>query len=44
MSVADLNAPELLALAWRTDNRSPLLARFVADVRRLPEVRQINKG
>jgi DNA-binding transcriptional LysR family regulator len=43
VSVVDLNVPELLALAWRKDNRSPLLASFVADVRRLPEVRAVKK-
>jgi hypothetical protein len=30
--------PLPLALIWRKDNVSPLLAKFVADVRQLPEV------
>ena len=33
-SVVDLNVPLLLALAWRKDNKSPLLASFVAEVQR----------
>jgi DNA-binding transcriptional LysR family regulator len=33
LSVTDLNMPLELALVWRKDNASPLLARFVADVR-----------
>jgi hypothetical protein len=32
------------ALAWRRDNTSPLLARFIDEVRRLPDVRAVNKG
>jgi DNA-binding transcriptional LysR family regulator len=36
MSVVDLNLPLPLALAWRRDNTSPLLACFVAEVQRLP--------
>lgn len=44
LSVVDLNVPQVLALASRKDNRSPLLASFVADVRRLPDVRALNKG
>jgi len=31
--------PLPLALIWRKDNVSPLLAKFVADVRQLPEVK-----
>jgi DNA-binding transcriptional LysR family regulator len=42
--VVDFNVPQLLALTWRKDNRSPLLASFVSDVRRFPEVRAVNKG
>jgi DNA-binding transcriptional LysR family regulator len=38
LPVADLNLPLPLALIWRKDNAAPLLAKFVADVRRLPEV------
>src|SRR6185436_11445311 len=36
--VTDLKLPLPLALIWRKDNVSPLLAKFVADVRQLPEV------
>ncbi len=43
-SVVDLNVPLLLALAWRKDNKSPLLASFVAEVERFPDVRAVNKG
>jgi DNA-binding transcriptional LysR family regulator len=43
-SVVDLKSPQPLALGWRKDNRAPLLASFVADVQRLPEVRALNKG
>jgi DNA-binding transcriptional LysR family regulator len=43
LPVADLNMPLTLALAWRRDNTSPLLANFIGDVRRLPDVRAINK-
>jgi DNA-binding transcriptional LysR family regulator len=39
MSVVDLKILQPLALGWRRDNASPLLASFIADVRRLPEVR-----
>lgn len=44
LSVVDLNMPLTLALAWRRDNASPLLANFIAEVRRLPDVRAVNKG
>ena len=43
LSVADLNMPLPLALAWKRDNTLPLLANFVAEVQRLPDVRAINK-
>jgi len=43
LPVSDLNMPLTLALAWRRDNTSPLLANFVGDVRRLPDVRAVNK-
>lgn len=43
LSVTDLNMPLPMALAWRKDNKSPLLARFIADVQRLPDVRALNK-
>ena len=42
LPVADLNMPLTLALAWRRDNTSPLLANFIGDVRRLPDVRAAN--
>ena len=42
LSVVDLNMPLQLTLAWRRDNRSPLLASFIDEVRRLPDVRAIN--
>jgi DNA-binding transcriptional LysR family regulator len=39
LPVTDLNLPLPFALIWRKDNSSPLLAKFLADVRLLPEVR-----
>ena len=39
LPVVDLNMPLTLALVWRKDNTSPLLANFIAEVRRLPDVR-----
>ena len=39
LPVTDLTLPLPLALIWRKDNVSPLLAKFVADVRQLPEVK-----
>jgi DNA-binding transcriptional LysR family regulator len=44
LSVADLNMPLPLALAWRRDNTSPLLNRFVDDVRQIPEVHALNRS
>lgn len=44
LPVVDLDLPVRLALAWRRDNASPLLARFVNEVQQLPEVRAVNKG
>jgi DNA-binding transcriptional LysR family regulator len=44
LPVVDLNVPLTLALAWRRDNTSPLLARFIGEVQRLPEVRAVDKG
>jgi DNA-binding transcriptional LysR family regulator len=41
LPVTDLKLPLPLALAWRKDNTSPLLAKFVADVQSLPEVRAL---
>jgi DNA-binding transcriptional LysR family regulator len=39
LPVSDLNLPLPVALIWRKDNASPLLAKFVADVQLLPKVR-----
>jgi DNA-binding transcriptional LysR family regulator len=44
LPVVDLNMPLPLVLAWRKDNTSPLLASFIGEVRRLPDVRAVNKG
>jgi DNA-binding transcriptional LysR family regulator len=44
LPVVDLNIPVLLALAWRRDNTSPLLARFIDVIQRMPEVRAVNNG
>jgi DNA-binding transcriptional LysR family regulator len=44
LSIADLNMPLPLALAWRRDNTSPLLVNFIDEVRRSPDVRAVNKG
>lgn len=44
LPVVDLKMPLTLALVWRKDNTSALLANFIADVRRLPEVRAVNKS
>jgi DNA-binding transcriptional LysR family regulator len=41
LPVVDLNMPITLTLVWRKGNTSPLLANFVADVRRLPDVRAV---
>jgi DNA-binding transcriptional LysR family regulator len=43
LSITDLKMPLPLALVWRKDNVSPLLAQFIADVRSLPEVRALAK-
>jgi DNA-binding transcriptional LysR family regulator len=43
LPVADLKLPLPFALVWRKDNSSPLLARFVADVRPLPEAEAYSK-
>ena len=47
LPVTDLNLPLPLALIWRLiwrkDNAAPLLAKFVADVRQLPEVAKFTK-
>jgi hypothetical protein len=39
-----LKMPLTLALEWRRDNASPLLASFIADVRRLSDVRALHEG
>jgi DNA-binding transcriptional LysR family regulator len=44
LPVVDLNVPLTLALAWRRDNTSPLLANFIGEVQRLPDVRAVNKA
>lgn len=44
LPVADLDVSVTLALAWRRDNSSPLLAKFIDEVQGLPEVRAVNKG
>jgi DNA-binding transcriptional LysR family regulator len=44
LPVVDLNVPVPLTLAWRRDNTSPLLANFIGEVQRLPDVRAVNKG
>src|ERR1700720_2630154 len=43
LSIADLNMPLPLALAWRRDNTSPLLANLIADVRSLPDAKALAK-
>jgi DNA-binding transcriptional LysR family regulator len=40
VSVVDLDMPLPLALAWRRDNTSPLLAKFIDEVRRMPLARR----
>jgi DNA-binding transcriptional LysR family regulator len=44
LPVVDLNVSLQLAFAWRKDNTSPLLANFIAELRRLPDVRAAHKG
>jgi DNA-binding transcriptional LysR family regulator len=44
LPVVDLNVPLTLALAWRRDNSPPLLANFIGQVQRLPDVRAVNKA
>src|SRR6266436_5283022 len=43
LPVVDLKMPLNLALVWRRDNPSPLLGKFIGDVRRLANVRAVNK-
>ena len=42
--VADLTLQLPFSLIWRTDNNSPLLANFVADVKSLLQQRGANKS
>jgi DNA-binding transcriptional LysR family regulator len=44
LPVIDLDLPLPFALVWRKDNVPPLLAKFVADVRLLPEMKTFGKG
>lgn len=44
LPVVDLKMPLTLDLVWRKDDTSPLLAKFIADVQRLPEVRAVTRG
>ena len=44
LPVVDLDLPLPFALVWRKDNLAPLLAKFVADVRRLPKMKTFGKG
>jgi len=41
LPVEDLNLPLLLSLVWRKDNGSPLLTRFLSNVKLLPDVRTL---
>jgi len=43
LSVTDLDMPLPMALAWRKDNASPLLASFIAEVQRFREVQALNR-
>jgi len=43
LPVVDLFFPLSFALIWRKDNISPLLAKFVEDVRLMPEVKALAK-
>jgi len=44
LPVVDLKVALRLALVWRKDNTSPLLASFIAELARLPDVRALNGG
>jgi DNA-binding transcriptional LysR family regulator len=44
LPLADLKLPLCFGLLWRRDNDSPLLERFVAETRLLPEVKAFAKG
>ena len=43
LPIIDLDVPLPLSLVWRRVNSSPLLARFVADVRVLPAVQKLSQ-
>jgi DNA-binding transcriptional LysR family regulator len=43
LPVVDLNMPLQLVFAWKKDNTSALLANFIAELHRLPDVRAVNK-
>ena len=43
LPVADLKLPLPFSLVWRKDNTSPLLAKFVADVRQMPDTRKLTR-
>jgi DNA-binding transcriptional LysR family regulator len=42
--VVDLRLPIAVSLVWRRNNTSPLLARFVTEVRQLPQVRTLARA
>lgn len=42
LPVVDLKLPLPFALVWRKDNASPLLAKFLGDVRELPPVKKLS--
>src|SRR5579864_3513554 len=44
LPVVDLDVALPVVLAWRRDNTSPLLAHFICEVQRLPDVRALNRG
>ena len=44
LPVVDMNVWLPFDLVWRKDNSSPLLARFVADVRQLPQARTLARS
>ncbi len=43
LAVTDLNMPLPMSLSWRRDNTSPLLASFLGDVQRFPEVQALSE-
>jgi hypothetical protein len=44
LNYADADLPLPFALAWRKDNVPPLLTKFVADIRLLPEMKAFGKS